>query len=283
MKRRHLISAAAVSLVAPSAQALMAGIAPDSPLARLDGPRADSPFACVASLMGEGCYSAVCIGPRHALTAAHVAAKAASLFLVLHLSRDFSHRFAIRRSATPPAPPPSLRDPAHPVGDLALIEIEGEFPAGLTFPPLARTPAAPGLRIELAGYGASGPGDRGGTVARNPALRRTGANRIDAVWPANAAQGEPMLYEFTFDAPGRRAGASLGNRLETGLAPGDSGGPAFVREGGRLALLGINSHVRRRADGVDHGFGTVGGGQLLAAHRAWLGSVLGPAAWPGLL
>jgi hypothetical protein len=282
VKRRDFCVAAAAATVLPSARALMAGAAPDSPSARLDPNRADSAFACVASLMGGGCYSAVCIAPRFVLTAAHVAAKAPDLFLYLNLGRDLSHRYTIKRVATPPAP--AKPDPSHPVGDLALLEIDGRLPEGLPLPPLAGTPAREGLRIELAAYGASGFGDRGVvTVGSNPMLKRIGANRIDRVWPGNDAGATPLLYYFGFDAPARGA-RSLGNTVEAGLASGDSGSPAFVRENGRLALLGINSFVVRSAapSATLNGFGTVGGGQVIAAHKAWLHSVLGDGGWAGL-
>jgi hypothetical protein len=283
MKRRTFTTAAA-SLAMPSAFALMAGAPPDSPTLRLDANRTDSPFACVASLMGGGAYSAVCITPRFALTAAHVVHHPQDLSLVLNLGSDFSHRFALKRVLFPP--PPAKRDPALPIGDLALVEIEGTLPEGLVLPPLAQTAAQEGLRIDLAGYGASGTGDRGVSVGSNPVLKRVGANRIDRVLRSSEdGAAAPWLYYFSFDAataPGKGVARSLGNGVETGLASGDSGGPAFVRENGHLALLGINTFVIRSRDTPMNGFGTVGGGQVLAAHKAWLLSVLGPGAWPGL-
>jgi len=282
MKRRAFAIAAATSMTLPAAHALMAGAAPDSPSARLDANLADSPYACVASLMGGGCYSAVCIAPSFVLTAAHVAAKAPDLFLYLNLGRDLSHRYVIKRVATPPAP--AKRDPSQPVGDVALLEIHGRLPEGLVLPPMAATPAREGLRIELAGYGASGFGDRGVTVGSNPMLKRVGANRIDRVLRSDDASATPLLYYFGFDAANARDGRSLGNAIEAGLASGDSGSPAFVRENGRLALLGINSFVIRggAASAPANGFGTVGGGQVLAAHKSWLRSVLGEGVWAGL-
>lgn len=286
MNRRSLIanatSAASAWLSTRPAFALMAGAPPDSPTLRLDSNRVDSPFGCVACLMGGGAYSAVCIAPRFALTAGHVVHHPHDLSLYLNLGADFSHRFAIKRVASPP--PHAQRDPAQPVGDVALVEIDGVFPDGLVLPPLAQTAAQEGLRIELAGYGASGTGDRGVSVGGNPVLRRVGANRIDRVLrEKNTAT--PLLYYFTFDAVSASrhdAARSLGNGVETGLASGDSGSPAFVRENGRLALIGINSFVIRSPGTPANGFGTVSGGQALAAHKAWLLSELGSSAWPGL-
>jgi Trypsin-like peptidase domain len=283
--RRRFVAAVAAACAAPPALALMAGAAPDSPLTRLDPNRIDSPFACVASLMGGGCYSGVCIAPGFVLTAAHVAAKAKDLFVYLNLGADLSHRFAIRRVFTPPAP--SRPDPMRPVADLALLELDGSLPAGLTLPPLARGPARIGQRIELAAYGASGQGDRGVSLACNGALKRVGANRIDRILGSADAPTTPLLYFFRFDAASgvRRDGLrSLGNGVEAGLASGDSGSPAFVRENGRLALLGINSFVMRQGNSTAplNGFGTIGGGQLLAAYRPWLLTVLGAGAWAGL-
>lgn len=281
--RRRFIAAAALALHAAPACALMAGRAPDSPRQRLDRLGADSPHACVASLMGlGGVYSAVCIAPNWALTAAHVSQPIDGVSLYLNLERDLSHRLPIRRIVRHPLAERGI-DRRQPVGDLALLELAAPVPAAVALPPLATTPLAEGQRIELVGYGASGAGDGRVSVAANPALRRVGANRVDRVLRSDDAARRPLIYLFGFDAPERGA-ASLGNAVETGLAGGDSGSPAFVREHGRLAVAGINTFVTGDGPGGKprYTFGSVGGGQVLAGHRDWLLAVLGPGVWRGL-
>ncbi|MFL6661890.1 MAG: hypothetical protein ACJ8G7_06900, partial [Rhizobacter sp.] len=73
---------------------------------------------------------------------------------------------------------------------------------------------------------------------------------------------------------GPLGGPSLGNGSETGLAPGDSGSPAYAEIDGRTWLIGINNLVApppgERA--IDYRFGSQAGGMLLCDPRfiAWL-------------
>lgn len=260
----------------------MAGTVPDSPRARLDAVRPDSPYGCVAGVTGRGgIYSGVCITRRHVLTAGHVGAQAGELQVYLNIGRDLSHRLAVRRLWRHPALDQGF-DAQRPVGDLAVLELADDVPPGVALPPLATAPVQEGLRLELVGHGSSGNGDGGPLVAAHPALRRRGANVVDAVLRSTDTARVPLIYLFRFDAPG--SPASLGNDVETGLASGDSGGPAFVVERGRLALVGINTFVRTTSPKMrpDYRFGTLGGGQAVAGHAGWLLSVLGRGTWPGL-
>lgn len=275
-------AALATATVPGPARALMAGTTPDSPRTRLDPLRPDSPHACVAGITGRGgIYSGVCITRRHVLTAGHVGAQAGELLVYLNVDRDLSHRLAVRQMWRHPALDQGF-DAQRPVGDLAVLELAGEIPPGIALPPLATTPVHEGLQLELAGHGSSGHGDGGPLVAAHPALRRRGANVVEAVLRSTDSARVPLIYLFRFDAPGSRG--SLGNAVETGLASGDSGGPAFVIEGGRPALAGINTFVRTTSPKTrpDYRFGTLGGGQALAGHAGWLLSVLGRGTWPGL-
>lgn len=286
MQRRTAVLAPvallAASTVAGPARALMSGTAPDSPRARLDPVRPDSPFACVAGITGGGgIYSGVCITRRHVLTAGHVGAQAGELMVYLNVDRDLSHRLAVRRMWRHPALEQGF-DPQRPVGDLAVLELADDVPGVVALPPLAATPVHEGMRLELVGHGSSGPGDGRQLVAAHPALRRRGANVVDAVLRSTDAARVPLIYLFRFDPPG--SPGSLGNAVETGLASGDSGGPAFVMARGRPALAGINTFVRTTSPKTrpDYRFGTLGGGQALAGHAGWLRSVLGRGTWPGL-
>ena len=225
-------------------------------------------------------YSCVIVGSTWALTAAHVAHDPSNTSVVLNLDGDLTHRLAVK-VAHPCPPIPLPEGPAY-QADLALLELAQAVPSSMPMAALSHTPAKRGLRVELAGYGASGTGNEAPDSGANAALRRRGANVLEALVTVPADHGLPVRYMFVFDPPTLRMGrlvrrtASLGNRIETGLASGDSGGGAFVMEDARPTLLGINTFVGRinPSRPVSYGFGTPGGGELLAPHRNWLHRML---------
>ena len=85
------------------------------------------------------------------------------------------------------------------------------------------------------------------------------------------------FFVYDFDGPtgnGSLGGPTLGNAIETMVAPGDSGGPSFIQVGASLQVLGINTFA---ASGVanqppTYTFGNLGGGIVAADPRfaAWL-------------
>lgn len=277
--RRRLLGAFVCgSFAAGRAHALMAGLAPDSPQRRLDPNTPESPWSGVGSITGGGgVYSGVLLTRRFALTAHHVLPPdPASAFFNLNIGGDISHRLRVRRAVRHPSPL-ALGNGMH-SGDLALLELEDPAPPEAHAYAIAPGVPPPGTPIALVGYGASGSGDRGVSVAGNAALKRVGENLIERYIAAPGGRA-PLLYLFRFDAPpgaGKTRTQSLGNLRETGLASGDSGSPAFVTIDGIPHLLGINSFVTQApAEAhVPYGFGTFGGGQLLAPHRAWIESVI---------
>jgi hypothetical protein len=80
----------------------------------------------------------------------------------------------------------------------------------------------------------------------------------------------PALYAFLFERP--EPGVARDPFAPTGLASGDSGSPSFVRTSKGAELLGVNTFTLRRSgsDSPPFGFGTVGGGQVLAGHLSWI-------------
>jgi hypothetical protein len=254
----------ATALAPVRADALMVGEPPDSPRARLDANRADSIWSGVASLFIDGSvYSAVLVGARFALTAAHVLRDGSSITLNLNLDGDLTHQIAVARALRHPA----FRGLGHPppIHDLALLELAAEVPAiARRYPVSANAPAA-GTEIELVGYGASGRGSRGVEVPQNAALKRHGRARLLRL-PASDAAGA-WMFMFDYSAP-------VDARIDrpTGLAPGDSGSGAFVRIDGEPVLAGINTLTMRPAGtiGPPFGYGTRGAGQLLSPQWQWL-------------
>lgn len=275
---------ATVALAAsPPAHALMAGSGAgaqaDSAALRVDPNARDSPWAGVGSLsIDGGVYSGVLISPRHVLTAAHVVAGVAPDAIRFNLNRggDLTQVLAVRKVIRHPNylgfGRPDLRH------DLAILELTAAA-SGVPHYDLLRTPLKPGARITLVGYGASGDGGRGPTIAAAASTKRIGRNVVDQV-KVDPLSGRGVVYLFDFDAPfgGTNAtgGRSLGNRVETMVAGGDSGSPAFVRdEFGRWRVAGVNSFQATSRPGQTAGsFGTLGGGQLVAGYSEWINGVL---------
>jgi hypothetical protein len=274
----HALMAGAV-LVSTDARALMAGLAPDTPVRRLDENSVRSPWSGVGSISAHGgVYTGVLLHARFVLTAAHVVPPDApdDALFNLNLDGDLTHRLRVKRVFRHPSPR-GLGNGIH-SGDLALLELAEPAPEQARCYAIAHDAAPEGTELILVGYGASGNADHGPTVPANAALRRVGANRIEGLMRA-AESPEPLIYLFRFDAPpsgARQRSTSLGNLRETGLAVGDSGSPAFVQTRTGIVLLGINSFVSQSsaAQHVAFGFGAVSGGQFLAPHRAWIESVL---------
>ncbi len=152
------------------------------------------------------------IGPHHFITAKHVGVPA----------NDFIYQgkaYAIRGA---------VEDP---VGDLRIFEIDGTFPS---YAPLYTRGEELGRDLVLIGRGSQ----RGAPVFLAGILRgwlwgpgdsvlRWGENQVSAV--------NGTTFHCTFDA-GRGPN-------ECALSPGDSGGPAFVREEGVWKLAGINHAI----------------------------------------
>lgn len=258
----------------------MAGQPPDDPAARVDPNTAESPWSGVGAVTVHGAaYSGVAIGPRHVLTAAHVAGSdPAALSFIAHAGpRPDSYR--VRRIARYP-------DFSFPYDDLAILELARELTPGIHRYALARSPLKAGRVITLVGYGASGNGDRGVSVAADPGVKRVGENTVDALARQIDRSGRSSaFYLYDFDGPsgsGPLGTGSLGNHRETLTAAGDSGSPAFVLEAGEWVVAGVNTFVTRAGGGRpgSYRFGSDGGGIDLGNPRfaAWLARVTGTAA-----
>jgi hypothetical protein len=290
-RRRALCSAGTLLALAPgAARALMAGEPPDSPDERIDPNTTASPFSGVASVVGEGggVYTATLIAPRFVLTAAHVVGDPQQMRIHLNLDPAVTLPLEIKRALRHPRF--SGVNDAGADFDLAVLELANPAPAAARRYPIYYGPLAAGQVIVMAGYGASGPGSTGPNKPATPTIKRRGMNSIarlvDAVAePGEAAgavsrpRGMPGTYLFIFRRPPENNPArtgSLGNAVETGLAGGDSGSPAFVGVGRNLHLMGVNSFVGRQpqAEGPLYGYGTLSGGSVVGRHLRWIWKVM---------
>ncbi|HMN79300.1 MAG TPA: trypsin-like serine protease [Burkholderiaceae bacterium] len=256
------------------AQALMAGASPDDPRRRVDANRPDSPWSGVGAVCaGDAVFSGVLIGTRFALTAAHAVAHAqSSIRFTLNIGGPQPASIAVARVVVHP----EYRGGAGPSAphDLALLELAEAAPAAARIHPLYAGEVSPGTPLLFVGYGASGQGDSGPSVAADPTVKRIGTNEVDRLG-ARDPSGQALVFAYDFDGPGRpnaMGGTGMRADRESIAAQGDSGAPAFIRRAGRWELAGILTFVTAKdGEGMPAGtFGTVGGGLLLAPSRDWI-------------
>jgi hypothetical protein len=274
-------------LAAAPAGAIVAGAPPDSPAARVDANRAESPFAGVGSIRvlaadGQGTagiYSGCLVARRWVLTAGHVVSglPAARLRFNLNLTGDLSHVLAVRQVVRHPnfraLPGQRYAD------DLALLELAEPAPATAPVYVPATAALRAGTVLTLVGYGASGSGAGGETVPGQAQVRRVALNSAD-VLEIVPPMRVPQVYLFDFDGPmgkGFLGGSTLGNALEGTLAGGDSGSPALLRDAtGDWRLAGVGTFVFGLADGPPPPrFGSGGGGMLVAPYAGWIADTIG--------
>lgn len=262
-----------LSLGSAPASALMVGMAPDTPQAHVDPNRNDSPWSsAVAVIANGGTYSGVMVSPRHVLTAEHVVGTRPAAEVAVQVNLGESPR---RHAVVAVARFPSA---SFPYDDLALLTLDSAVDADVRIVPVLRSAPPAGTELILVGYGASGAGDQGPSVAALPGVKRVVRNRVDAVQPSVDGSGRRSLfYLYDFDGPsgpGSLGGPSMGNSIEGSLASGDSGSPAFATIDGQRVLVGINNLVAPPPGETANSFrfGTVCGGMLLSDSRfiTWL-------------
>lgn len=178
--------------------------------------------------------------------------------------------------------------------DLALLWLVDAAPLSIPRYTLYRTGDELGQEATLVGYGATGSGLNGYTGGAGQ--RTVVHNRIDTTRDAlNDAiggvlspvpKGSQLLADFDngstrYDSLGRLMGlhnTGLGDR-EGSIAPGDSGGPAFIKG----ALAGVASYTSsftigsERLDStskIDGSFGEIAGWQRVSYYQGWIDELL---------
>lgn len=269
-RRQLLMAAAAWTLVPSASHAMMAGAAPDSAQARVDPNLPTSPWSgAVSVVVGGAPYSGVVIGPRHVLTAAHVAGG----------QLPTAVQVVVNTTATPVTMSVSAVSTypgaSFPYDDLTVLRLAQPVPAGTAVYPIVDAAASTGTRLVLVGYGASGNGNVGPSVAGSASVKRSGQNVLDQFTDRLDASGRTSpFFLYDFDAPtgnGPLGGAGLGNTRETCVAGGDSGSGAFIETAIGPALYGLltvalNFSAGSTATSV---FGS-GGGGLILSHPPYL-------------
>lgn len=278
------------------------GTPTDSPVARIDPNTTNSPFAGVGSLKlvlsGGPTYlsSAVPILRRQILTTAHsldvtndgvIDFAPGNVTFYLNYGGDQTHAITasmmlIHPSFTGFSSTTLTHD------DIAVITLSQDLPLGVPIYSLYDGSLPLGETLTLVGYGHSGYGDVGFTTAAKLYTKRVGENNADVFVGDDDGSLRDEIYLFDFDAPtvtdpldvrNHWGGLSLGNTRETQLGFGDSGGPAFVLQGGAWRIAGINTFLAQFSGGPQPPlFETAGGGMLISGYRDWIVSVPAPGA-----
>lgn len=267
----------------------------DSPAHRVDPNSTASPFAGVGSLfmrLGRGPFGYICTGTpidsTHVVTAGHCLDtnndgssdfKPDKVTFNLNFGGDLTH--SIRAAALDVHPDFTGFNNPHVNDDLAIITLVSALPAGVPTYALAAAPVDVGNTLTMVGYGRSGDGVSGYYVDASFAVKRSGANNADQLFPDDEGVGpESEVFWFDFDGPdadrsGPLGGGSLGNTVETTLGGGDSGGPSFVDVGGALQLAGVNTFTMSGGQFNSAPlFGSGGGGILVHAYLGWINDIL---------
>lgn len=162
--------------------------------------------------------------------------------------------------------------------DIIIIELVNDLPAEITRYPVYRGTLNAGSIIELVGYGTTGDAINGyinGSASFN--TKRQGKNKPDrGFFTDDEGSGIAEIFQFDFDS--WESAGSLGNKIETTVGGGDSGGPSYIQVGDHLEIWGINTYTAGNAPA----FGSLGGGILVNGYLdfidAHVDAVPGPFA-----
>lgn len=265
----------------------------DSPQLRVDPNTTTSPFAGVGSLernaSGRLWATAVPVTRWHLLTAGHAVdvdhngipdVAPADLKFYLNSGGDLSSIHGITAIAMHPNftgfNSPALND------DVAILTLSSPIPQNVPVYPLLKRPMRQGDVLTLVGYGLTGYGNAGFIyIPATLSTKRVGQNVADLAFLDEEGLIYPEVYVFDFDGPtsttNSLGGLTLGDKIETTLGNGDSGGPAFVWEGGVLQLAGINTFIARFTASVAEPpkFGSAGGGIMIFPLGQWIAEQTG--------
>ena len=265
------------------------GVPTDAPALHVDANVPTSAYAGIGAVAAGGYMgSGTLVSPRHLLTAAHIfdtndngTSNVTPAQVTFYVNNGPTP--VVMNAAQIDLHPdftgfdnPAVND------DLAIVTLTEDVPAGVPYYSLWREPVESGLQTQQVGYGRSGDGVNGYTVPASLAVKRLGMNVFDEfeedddLPPGNGVL-EVFLADFDGPTPitNLMGGLTLGNNVETTLAPGDSGGPSFIDVGGDLYIVGIDTFGFWETSGPTIPlFGSGMGGILVEPYLGWIDGII---------
>jgi len=243
---------------------------------------------CSGSLLTDG-------GRTWALTAAHCSNGAISA--TMEFDTPTGTVIATATGASKFNVHPSYNGDTFSGYDLALIELDAAVTPSITSYELNRTVDEIGEQIVVAGYGNTGHGSTG-QIGGTAGTKRVGLNRYEYQGVGGLSGGAGIFNNhtmLTYDFDSGLAANDVFNLNygfapdlgfgddEAGLAPGDSGGPSFINDGGEMKIAGVHSHgfliAGHQGDyggGLNFGWGELQGDARIKEDSilSWIDSVI---------
>ncbi len=226
----------------------------------------------VGKITWSGGYaSGTYLGAGWVLTAAHVAESSTTFSFTINGTSYFSSAVYVYDEWT---------GDASKGNDIALIYLgDVDIDASTVLLYSGATQSLLNQTVYLSGYGKTGTGSTGATSsggtlhAGENLLEKTGGSMPFTDYDAS-------ILLFDFDNPlvssdGYPWSSDTALEYEYMIAPGDSGGGAFVYVDGRYRLIGVNSFLLAFDGATDADYGDVGGLTSVTDYTGWVQTVTG--------